>query len=80
MKVSIVGLGNMGAAIATRLLDAGHDLAVWNRTETVATPFAERGASVLSHPDGAWQHGEAAIAMLANDEAVEEVLTGTHGS
>ena len=79
MKVSVVGLGNMGAAIAKRLLDTGHDLAVWNRTETVAAPFGERGARVLSRPDGAWQHGEVAIAMLANDQAVEEVLTGTNG-
>jgi len=42
MKVSVVGLGNMGAAIAKRLLDTGHDLEVWNRTETVAAPFGER--------------------------------------
>jgi 3-hydroxyisobutyrate dehydrogenase-like beta-hydroxyacid dehydrogenase len=31
-KVAVVGLGAMGSRIARRLLDAGHELTVWNRT------------------------------------------------
>lgn len=79
MKVSVLGLGNMGQPIADRLLDAGHDVAVWNRTASVAEPFRERGATVLDDPGGAWDHGDAAIVMLANDAAVEAVLDGEDG-
>jgi 3-hydroxyisobutyrate dehydrogenase-like beta-hydroxyacid dehydrogenase len=79
MKVSVLGLGHMGAPIADRLIDAGHDVAVWNRTSSVAAPFGDRGATVLGRPSDAWGHGEAAILMLAHDAAVEAVCLGPDG-
>lgn len=47
MRVSVVGLGSMGSALASCLLKAGHDVTVWNRTPEKAAPFAEAGATVV---------------------------------
>jgi len=43
-----IGLGNMGAPLATRLVKAGFDVQVWNRTATKASPLADAGASVAN--------------------------------
>ena len=40
MKVGIIGLGRMGSAIARRLIKAGHDVTVYNRTRSRAEPLA----------------------------------------
>lgn len=79
MKISVLGLGHMGAPIARRLLVAGHDVAVWNRTASVAAPFAELGATVLPTARDAWSHGDVAVLMLADDRAVSTVLAGPDG-
>jgi 3-hydroxyisobutyrate dehydrogenase-like beta-hydroxyacid dehydrogenase len=79
VKVSLLGLGKMGTAIAERLLDARHELAVWNRTASLGDPFVERGAVRLERPRDAWQHGELAITMLAHDRAVEAVFLDEDG-
>ena len=44
--MGLIGLGNMGSAFAERLLDAGFDLSVHNRTRARAEPLAERGATI----------------------------------
>jgi 3-hydroxyisobutyrate dehydrogenase-like beta-hydroxyacid dehydrogenase len=53
----------MGTPVATRLLEAGHDLTVWNRTTEKTRPLAERGASVASTPAQAAAGVEAVITM-----------------
>jgi 3-hydroxyisobutyrate dehydrogenase-like beta-hydroxyacid dehydrogenase len=69
----------MGTPMATRLLDAGHDLVVWNRTPGRATPLVERGAQLASSPLEAAADVEFAITSIATPAAVEEVLFGTEG-
>jgi 3-hydroxyisobutyrate dehydrogenase-like beta-hydroxyacid dehydrogenase len=78
-KIAFLGLGQMGTPMATRLLDAGHDLVVWNRTPAHATPLVERGARLASSPSEAAAGVEFAITMLATPEAVGEVLFGREG-
>ena len=73
MKVGFLGLGAMGAAMATNLLKAGHDVTVWNRSAAAAQPLAALGAAVASTP-AAVAHGDAVLSMLANDEAVRGVI------
>jgi 3-hydroxyisobutyrate dehydrogenase-like beta-hydroxyacid dehydrogenase len=73
MKVGFLGLGAMGAAMATNLLKAGHDVTVWNRSAAAAQPLAALGAEVASTPAAA-AHGDAVLSMLANDEAVRGVI------
>lgn len=73
MKVGFLGLGAMGAAMATNLLKAGHEVTVWNRSPAAAEPLAALGAKVASAPAEAVR-GEAVLSMLANDDAVRGVI------
>jgi 3-hydroxyisobutyrate dehydrogenase len=50
LRIGWIGTGRMGFALAGRLLDAGHDVAVYNRTRAKAEPLAERGAKVVDAP------------------------------
>jgi 3-hydroxyisobutyrate dehydrogenase-like beta-hydroxyacid dehydrogenase len=65
----------MGSAIASRLVKAGHDVTVYNRTRSRAEPLAAEGAVIADSPAGAIA-GEATITMLADDAAVEAVVLG----
>jgi 3-hydroxyisobutyrate dehydrogenase-like beta-hydroxyacid dehydrogenase len=78
-KLAFLGLGLMGTPMATRLLDAGHDLTVWNRTPAKARPLAERGASVASTPAQAAAGVEFAITMVTNPQALEQIVLGEDG-
>jgi 3-hydroxyisobutyrate dehydrogenase len=46
-KIGWIGMGRMGFAMAERLVKAGHDLSVWNRTKSKAEPLAKSGAKVV---------------------------------
>ncbi len=74
MKVGFIGLGNMGSAIARNLIEAGHDLTVYNRTRSRAEAFASLGARIAEAPGEAAADAEALITMLADDAAVENVI------
>ena len=50
MQIGVIGLGTMGAPMARHLLEAGHQVAVHNRTRERELPLAELGASGASHP------------------------------
>ena len=78
-KLAFCGLGQMGLPMALRLVDAGHDLWVWNRTPGKAGPVVERGARQARSPAEAGAGAEAAITMLASPEALEEVVLGADG-
>ena len=72
MKVGFVGLGQMGQAMAGRLLEAGHELTVYNRSRAAAEPLRIRGAQVAAEPMEALE-AEIVVTMLADDAAVEAV-------
>jgi 3-hydroxyisobutyrate dehydrogenase-like beta-hydroxyacid dehydrogenase len=78
-KLSFLGLGQMGAPMAARLLEAGHELTVWNRSKEKADHLRERGAAVASTPAEASTGAEAVFTMLATPRVVEEVITGPEG-
>jgi 3-hydroxyisobutyrate dehydrogenase-like beta-hydroxyacid dehydrogenase len=73
MNVAIVGLGRMGRALARRLLDQGHDVAVWNRSNGPVQEMAGAGATALGELGAAWDGGRPVITFLADDAAVEQV-------
>jgi 3-hydroxyisobutyrate dehydrogenase-like beta-hydroxyacid dehydrogenase len=73
MRVAFIGLGRMGQAMSRRLLEAGHDLAVYNRTPDKAKPLGAEGAKVMASIADAARHGEAAFTMLTDDAALESV-------
>jgi 3-hydroxyisobutyrate dehydrogenase-like beta-hydroxyacid dehydrogenase len=78
-KIAFLGLGQMGTPMAMRLVQAGHDVVVWNRTPNRAALLVDRGAGAASSPSEAAAGVEFAITMLATPEAVEEVLFGPEG-
>ena len=77
--LAFVGLGQMGLPMAARLLDAGHDLVVWNRSPDKAASLVERGARLMATPADAAREGEAVFTMLSTPEALEEVVFGPGG-
>ena len=72
--VSFIGLGEMGSAMAGRLLETGHSVRVWNRSPGAADALVESGATHATSIDDALGAGTV-ISMLANDEAAEAVFT-----
>ena len=68
MKVCVLGLGRMGVAIAERLLSAGHEVAVWNRTPGRADELVARGATETSLTE-AWSRADICLTMLADSNA-----------
>ena len=71
--VAVVGLGHMGRAIAARLLDAGHRLAVFNRTPGRDEELVARGASRLDAAERALVDADVCLLSLADDDAVDDV-------
>jgi 3-hydroxyisobutyrate dehydrogenase-like beta-hydroxyacid dehydrogenase len=74
MNIAFIGLGNMGSAMATNLLKAGHTLTVYNRSRARADALKPLGARVASTPGEAATGAEVAITMLADDHALESLV------
>ena len=79
MKIAVLGLGGMGSAIATRLLDDGHSVRVWNRTAPRAEALTARGAYAASSPADGVRDVDVAITSVSDDDAVLAVVTGPDG-
>lgn len=69
LRVAFVGLGNMGQGMASRLLDTGHRLNLYNRTAARAQALIRRGAQLFDSPKAACQGVDAVISMVADDAA-----------
>ncbi|MDO9713498.1 NAD(P)-dependent oxidoreductase [Paracraurococcus lichenis] len=78
MRVGFIGLGRMGSGMAANLLQAGHEVTVYNRTPAKAEALLAQGARASADIAGAC-HGEAVITMLADDAALEAVTRGEAG-
>ncbi len=78
-KVAFMGLGNMGREMALRLLDAGHQVTVCNRTSAKAEPLVERGAVAAATPAAAMADVEYIISMVSDDDASHSVWLGSDG-
>jgi 3-hydroxyisobutyrate dehydrogenase-like beta-hydroxyacid dehydrogenase len=78
MKAGLIGLGNMGHAMARNLIKAGHELIVYNRTRSRADDLAGEGATIASSAAEACA-ASVVMTMLADDAAVEEVTFGRDG-
>jgi 3-hydroxyisobutyrate dehydrogenase len=77
MRVGVAGIGKMGAAIAARLMEVGHEVAVWNRTPDKAK--AVTGASAVATPSELAQRSEAVITILTDGTAIDAVYNGPSG-
>lgn len=79
-SVAVLGLGVMGRAMAERLLGAGHDLAVWNRTAGRDDELVAAGARRGATPADAVRDAEVVITMLTDPPALEQVVFGPDGA
>jgi 3-hydroxyisobutyrate dehydrogenase-like beta-hydroxyacid dehydrogenase len=73
-RVGFIGLGNMGSAMAARLIEAGYHVTVWARTASKADALVERGAARGQDPEDVIETG-VVFSMLSNDDAVRQVFT-----
>jgi 3-hydroxyisobutyrate dehydrogenase-like beta-hydroxyacid dehydrogenase len=78
MQLSFIGLGQMGAGMASSLLAAGHEVTVWNRSPGKTAPLADRGATVAASIAEA-ARTRTVFTMLADDKALESVVYGEGG-
>jgi 3-hydroxyisobutyrate dehydrogenase-like beta-hydroxyacid dehydrogenase len=74
-RIAFLGLGLMGSRQVRRLLGAGYDVTVWNRTRAKAEPLAAHGATVADTAAGAVADADIVITMLENGPVVTDLLT-----
>jgi 3-hydroxyisobutyrate dehydrogenase len=79
MQIGVAGLGAMGSAIATRLLESGHQVTVWNRTAAKTKPLADAGATVAASPAAVAAASAAVITILTDAAAIDAVYDGPAG-
>jgi 3-hydroxyisobutyrate dehydrogenase-like beta-hydroxyacid dehydrogenase len=79
-RIAFIGLGRMGHGMAGRYLDAGFDVAVWNRSKAKAETVIARGARWAASPADAADGADAVVTMVADDEASRAVWLGENGA
>ena len=77
MKLGVAGIGKMGAAIAARLIEVGHDVTVWNRTPDKAKAVA--GAKIAANPAELAANNEFVITILTDAAALNAVYNSPSG-
>lgn len=72
-RIAFLGLGAMGSRMATRLIDAGHSVAVWNRSIARVAPLVDRGSTAAESPRDAARDADVVLSMVRDDAASERV-------
>lgn len=73
MKIAILGAGHMGSAMAARLMETGHHVAVWDRSRAASNGLVREGISAAADVASAAAGASVVITMLTNGEAVNAV-------
>jgi 3-hydroxyisobutyrate dehydrogenase len=79
MHIGVAGLGAMGANIAARLLEVGHQVTVWNRDAAKTKPLADAGAKVAASPADLASAVDVALTILTDGAAIDAVYNGPNG-
>lgn len=79
MRITILGMGNMGQAFAARGLERGHDITVWNRSPGRTASLASAGAHEADTLQSAVASADVVLVVLADDAAVLDVCLGDGG-
>src|ERR1700739_3545049 len=77
-KIGWIGAGRMGTPMAERLIKAGYDVTVWNRTRAKAEPLAKLGGKVVDHLFEL-KNVDVLFSIVATGKDVQEVLYGKNG-
>ena len=73
-EVSVIGLGNMGSALARGLLEKGRTVTVWNRSPEKAAALVEKGAALALSPDAAFSASPIILVCVTNYVAANRIL------
>mgnify|MGYP003334310191 FL=1 len=79
MKIGVVGIGKMGAAIAERLLGQGHEVTVWNRTAAKTSALTKAGAFAAKTPAELAGRCEIVLSILTDAAAIALAYNGADG-
>ncbi|WP_345761154.1 NAD(P)-dependent oxidoreductase [Diaminobutyricibacter sp. McL0608] len=74
MRISFIGLGRMGRELVVHLIDAGHEVTVWNRSAPAAEEIGARGATVAQSAAAAVADAEVVVTALFGPDTVREVV------
>ena len=78
-RIGFIGLGIMGTAMATRMIQAGYDVAVYNRTKEKAESCLKLGARWCSTPRAVAQSCDILFSMVSTPAVLEEIALGSTG-
>jgi 3-hydroxyisobutyrate dehydrogenase len=78
-KLGWIGMGRMGFPMAERLLKAGYDVSIWNRTRAKAEPLAAKGGKVVDRPSDLGGV-DVLFSIVSTGKDLKEVLFGPHGA
>ena len=78
-RIGFIGLGTMGLPMAKRLLEAGYQLIVYNRSLEKAKGLESLGAQVATSPEEVARQSQVVFTMLTADKAVEDIILGAGG-
>jgi 3-hydroxyisobutyrate dehydrogenase len=79
MEIGFCGTGRMGSAMVLRLLEQGHRVEVWNRTEAKAKPLLEHGAAWAASPAALAERHATIVSILTDAAAAAAVYGGSAG-
>jgi len=79
MKLGYIGIGLMGKPMVLRLLAAGHEVTVWNRSREKLAPVLEKGAREAKSPAEVARASEIAMMCVTDQKAAEQVLFSPEG-
>src|SRR5580692_7986353 len=77
-KIGWIGMGRMGFPMAERLIKAGHDVTIWNRTRAKAEPLAKIGGKIVDHPSEL-KNVDVLFSILDTGKSVQAILYGKDG-
>ena len=79
MKLGYIGIGLMGRPMTLRLLAAGHEVTVWNRSRDKLAAVVEKGARAAESPAAVAGAAEIVMTCVTDQRAMEDVLFGPRG-
>lgn len=77
--IAVLGMGNMGRALAARLLELNYPVWIWNRSVRDLAALTDIGAHMLAPLSSIWKVADVAITFVANDDALRDVCLGPQG-
>jgi 3-hydroxyisobutyrate dehydrogenase-like beta-hydroxyacid dehydrogenase len=79
MKIGLVGLGRMGAAIGQRLEERGCEVIAWDRSTKAREAQAKRGGRIVDGPQGVAREADMVLSIITEDKGVRHIFAGPGG-